>query len=129
MRLFRALFCVFLLTFPLLLSAQVIEVSERWHDFGDIQQGDVVEHRFELKNVGKAPLVLQDVRLTCGCTATDWSREPVLPGQSMTLTLRFDSKNKVGIQNKTAMLISNAQNGPLPLTLRTNVLPPPKTGN
>ncbi|MCB9231452.1 MAG: DUF1573 domain-containing protein [Bacteroidia bacterium] len=58
----------------------IFEWSATTHDFGDIDQGIPVTHRFSFKNTGTVPLNVKEVKRTCGCTNTDWSKEPIAPG-------------------------------------------------
>ena len=53
-----------------------ITFAENSKNFGDITQGDVIEHTFEFKNTGSQPLIISNVLVTCGCTATNWPRDP-----------------------------------------------------
>ncbi|MGB3618462.1 MAG: DUF1573 domain-containing protein [Catalinimonas sp.] len=101
-----------------------IQFEEKSHDFGDIKQGEVVTYTFNFENVGKAPLVLSNVQTTCGCTATDWPRDPIMPGAKSSITARFNSTGKMGRQNKVITVISNAGNSPERVSIVTNVLKP-----
>lgn len=81
------------------------------HDFGDIFQGDKIEHTFKFANTGTEPLIITNVTTQCGCTAPKgWPRDPVLPGGKGEITLSFNSAGKLGRQNKVATLVSNAVN-------------------
>lgn len=100
------------------------EVSE--YNFGDIHQGDKVERTFVFTNSGTAPLVLSNVMTTCGCTAPSWPREPIAPGQSAEIKVVFNSAGKMGAQNKTITVLSNAVNGNEKVRIIGNVLPPKK---
>ncbi len=91
-------------------------------DFGDIKEGEIKKHTFKFKNTGNDILVLFDIRTTCGCTATEWTRQPIPPGESGEVTITFNSKGKSGIQNKVITIISNAQVQQKTLKIRTNVL-------
>ena len=93
------------------------------YEFGDIIQGDVIEHVFEFKNSGNAPLILQDVKTTCGCTVPEWPRAPLPPGATAELRVKFNSTGKVGIQNKVITVISNATNQTSRVMIVTNVNP------
>ena len=66
-----------------------ISFTEKSYNFGDITQGDKVEYTFEFENVGNEPLILSDVRTTCGCTAPQWPKEPIAPGASAKLKVVF----------------------------------------
>lgn len=92
------------------------------HDFGDITQGDQVQHVFKFTNNGTAPLVLTNVATTCGCTAPTWPREAILPGESGEILIKFNSAGKMGMQNKVITIYSNATNNPERIKIVTNVL-------
>ena len=103
-----------------------ISFVEEKHDFGDIHQGDVVEYTFKFENSGDEPLVLSNVAVTCGCTATAWPREPVAPGENSEITVRFNSAGKMGKQNKVITVYSNAKESISRVAIVTNVLPKKK---
>lgn len=103
-------------------SGPQIAFSEKTFDFGDIVQGDKVEHVFEFENTGNEALMLTDVRTTCGCTAPEWPREPVAPGTTASVKVVFNSAGKIGIQNKVITVLSNAVNSPARVKIVTNVL-------
>lgn len=101
-----------------------ITFSEKSFDFGEITQGEKVEHVFEFENIGNEPLILSDVRTTCGCTAPEWPREPIAPGKKARLKVVFNSAGKMGMQNKVITVMSNAVNNPERVKIVTNVMPP-----
>ena len=101
-----------------------ISFKETVHDFGTINQGEKVAYTFEYTNTGVAPLVLSNVQTTCGCTASQWSRSPLAPGKTGKLSATFDSKGKVGRQNKVITIFSNAANAEERVRIVVNVLPP-----
>ncbi len=79
------------------------------HDFGDVVQGDKVEHTFRFSNTGKQDLVITNVEVTCGCTTPKgWPRDPIAPGESGELTVAFNSAGKIGKQNKVVTITSNS---------------------
>lgn len=104
-------------------SGPEITFTEASFDFGDIKQGDQVEHTFNFKNTGTEPLILSNVLTTCGCTATDWPRDPIAPGKSGSITVKFNSAGKMGKQNKVVTIVSNASNAQERVKIITNVLP------
>ena len=76
-------------------------------DFGDINQGDVVEYAFKFTNSGSDPLIITNAKGSCGCTVPEWPRAPVAPGESGVIDVKFDSKGKKGKQNKRVTLTTN----------------------
>lgn len=102
-----------------------ITFQESTHEFGDIFQGERVTHTFTYENTGNEPLILSDVRTTCGCTATNWDREPLAPGETAEITVNFNSAGKMGMQNKVVTILSNAVNSSERIKITTNVLPKP----
>lgn len=103
-------------------SGAKISFTETSFDFGDIVRGDKVEHVFEFENIGTEPLVLADVRTTCGCTAPEWPREPLAPGETGEMKVVFNSAGKMGVQNKVITVMSNAVNNPARVKIVINVL-------
>lgn len=105
------------------LEGAAITFEESSFDFGDIKQGDKVEHIFTFENSGTEPLIITHVQTTCGCTASEWSHEPILPGKKSTLKVTFDSKGKFGRQNKVISIISNSKSPINQVKITTNVHP------
>ena len=103
-----------------------ITFEESSFDFGDIHQGDKVMHVFNFENTGDAPLIISNVQTTCGCTATDWPRDPVAPGESASITVNFNSAGKMGRQNKIITIVSNSTAAVNQVKIVTNVLPAKK---
>lgn len=102
----------------------VITFEKKTHDFGDIVQGDKVDHTFYFTNTGNEPLIITNVQVTCGCTTPKgWPRDPIPPGGKGELTVSFSSAGKIGKQNKTVTIVSNAANtdGNI-LSFTTNIL-------
>lgn len=128
---------IFIVQFSLAQDDKVFEESvngpkivfkESSFDFGDINQGDVVEHVFDFENTGNEPLILSDVKTTCGCTAPSWPRQPIGPGESGKITVKFNSRGKVGMQNKIITVLSNAVNQRERIKIVTNVTLPDSEG-
>ena len=103
-----------------------ITFEETSFDFGDIHQGDKVEHIFAFENTGTAPLIITNVQTTCGCTAPEWPKEPVMPGEAAEIKVIFNSTGKFGRQNKVISIISNSVAPVNQVKITTNVLPKEK---
>lgn len=102
-----------------------IAFAEKSHDFGDIHQGDKVNYTFKFTNSGTEPLIISKVETTCGCTATDWTKDPVGPGKSGEVSATFNSTGKSNVQRKVITIYSNAITPKETVTIITNVLPKP----
>jgi len=102
-----------------------ITFQEEEFDFGDINAGDIVTHIFKFKNSGDAPLIIESATASCGCTVPKWPKEPIPPGGESEIEVRYDSKNKAGIQQKTVTIRANTQPNITKLTINSNVI---KTG-
>ncbi|OCA70901.1 hypothetical protein BBI01_13315 [Chryseobacterium artocarpi] len=100
-----------------------IALSESNFDFGKIKKGDKVEHVYEITNTGKNPLVISEVKPGCGCTAPDFTKEPILPGKKGKITLHFDSSSFDGNVQKYADVFANVEKSPIKLTFTANIQP------
>lgn len=68
-----------------------IALDRSEHDFGDVQVGDVVQTQLRVINKGNAPLVIDEVRTTCGCAVTGGHAKEVPPGQEIEIPVSYDS--------------------------------------
>jgi hypothetical protein len=98
-----------------------IQFRDTTHDFGTIHEGEVVSYDFEFTNGGKSPLIVSNAVGSCGCTIADFPREPLPPGKNGKITVRFNSKDKTGPQNKTVTLTTNTPRGIEWLYITANV--------
>ncbi len=64
------------------------------HDFGLIDRGKEVKHVFTFRNLSKEPLIIDNVRADCSCTASDWDIEPIAPNAIGKITVEYDAKKK-----------------------------------
>lgn len=88
-----------------------IDFKDTMHHFGNIKEGEVVLYDFEFTNNGKAPLVIASASGSCGCTVPTYPSEPVQPGKTGVMKVRFDSHGKTGHQEKSVTVKSNAARG------------------
>lgn len=77
------------------------------YDFGTLTEGDTVEHTFAFTNTGQFPLIINNITASCGCTTPEWPREPIAPGATSSIKVRFNSRGKMGEQNKTITVFAN----------------------
>lgn len=88
-----------------------IQWDNNKHEFGDVVQGNKVEHAFKFTNIGRSPLIITNVEVSCGCTTPKgWPRDPVKPGEKGEILVAFNSASKYGMQNKVITVVSNAEN-------------------
>jgi len=99
-----------------------IEFSEYEHDFGKIVSGEKVAVIFTFRNTGKAPLIINSVSTSCGCTVSKYSTKPVAPGETGTIEVVFDSSGYNGAQRKTITVRSNASRQYVLLQIRAEVI-------
>lgn len=83
------------------------QFEEEEHDFGTITEGEVVSHTFKFKNVGDAPLVIQNVSASCGCTQPEWTKDPIAAGSTGEIKVGFNSAGRTGMQPKTITITAN----------------------
>ncbi len=100
----------------------VFEFPEENFDFGTIKEGEEVQHVFKFKNVGEAPLIISSATASCGCTVPNYPKEPIPVGGEGEIMVKFNSKGKPGIQNKTVTITSNTYPKTSRLQIKANVL-------
>jgi len=115
------------LTIILVNSAPVVQVAEfsfkdrNQRYSGKVKEGITVSFDYEFENTGDAPLIITDYKVSCGCTHVIYPKEPVLPGKTGVIKVTFDTKGKIGYQDRKIEIISNASKGPHYLRFRVMV--------
>lgn len=99
-----------------------ITMDRTLHDYGMLEQGDDTYTEFWLTNTGTEALLIDEIKPACGCTVPEWTKAPILPGDSTLIVITYDSK-RLGVINKTATIHSNASNGAVVLRLKGEVSP------
>jgi hypothetical protein len=92
-------------------SGAQIEFEKETHDYGTISQYGDGSCEFIFKNTGNEPLVISNAKGSCGCTVPEWPREPIAPGETGVIKVKYDTK-RVGPFGKSVTLQSNAKNTP-----------------
>jgi len=109
-------------------SGAQISFTKEVHDYGTIKNGANGTSTFEFKNTGNAPLILSNAKGSCGCTVPTWPKEPIAPGASAVISVKYDTKRQ-GAINKSVTITSNASNEPNKvIRIKGTVLPPPENG-
>jgi len=88
-----------------------IKMDKEVHDYGTLEQGGGASCTFIVSNTGNQPLIISMCKGSCGCTVPTCPKEPIAPGASATITVKYDSK-RVGPINKSVTITSNAVNEP-----------------
>ena len=86
---------------------EILSLKETQHDFGKIQQGRPVTHNFEIVNISSAPVLLENVQASCGCTTPEWSKEAIQPGATTTIKVGYNAAAE-GDFNKTITIHYNS---------------------
>ena len=68
-----------------------LQLNEMEYDFGTIPQGKPVYHFFQIMNKGAAPLKLDNVQATCGCTTPEWNKEPIAAGAADKIKVGYNA--------------------------------------
>jgi hypothetical protein len=84
-----------------------IQFDSTEYYFGTVKEGTIVKHTFQFKNTGYAPLLISDVRTTCGCTVPTWNKNPIPVGGSDRIEVSFDTENKQNEQVKKITILAN----------------------
>lgn len=100
----------------------VLTFEKDFHDFGNLRSGEKVTYSFKFKNTGKSMLVISSVTTSCGCTVSDYPKQPIKPGDQGTVDVSFDSARRRGIQNKTITVFSNTQPPTTQLSIKAMVV-------
>ncbi|MDZ7740353.1 MAG: DUF1573 domain-containing protein [Bacteroidota bacterium] len=103
-----------------------IEFNKTEHDFGKVIEGEIVTYSFRFKNTGRSDLIISSVSSSCGCTASEYPRDPVEPGEEGIVRLSFDSSRRKGFQSKTATVLANTQPNRTSLRIKAMVINPEK---
>lgn len=121
-----AIAATMLMTLTAMGQTPVITFDKTTHDFGKINEADGrVTTVFTFKNEGIAPLVLSNVRASCGCTTPKWTREPIEPGQTGEITVTYNPSGRPGRFQKTVTVTSNATEPSTRLYIKGEVIPKP----
>jgi hypothetical protein len=91
------------------------------YDFGKIKLNKPATHEFRFTNSGDTPLVISSVQASCGCTVTDYSKDPIAPGAEGYVKATYNAA-KVGVFSKTVTVNANADDSVVQLTIKGEVV-------
>ncbi len=92
------------------------------YEFGEVIQGEVITARFEIKNTGKVPLKIFEVKPSCGCTLADYSKDAVDLGKTAWVEAVVDTKDQSGEIFKKVTVFANTQPTDITLVITGKVL-------
>ncbi len=95
------------------------------HNFGTIKYQEEALYKFVFTNTGKEPLLLTNVRSSCGCTVPTWPKKPIKPGKKGEISVKYNTRI-IGSFAKSIMVFSNAKTSQIKLTIKGKVLNPEK---
>ncbi|MGB1316203.1 MAG: DUF1573 domain-containing protein [Chitinophagales bacterium] len=99
-----------------------IEFVEEVLDYGTIENGSDGTRYFEFKNTGTEPLIISNCKGSCGCTVPQCPKEPILPGETGKIKVKYDTK-RTGAFTKNVTVTSNAVTPSKTVKIKGNVLP------
>lgn len=103
-----------------------ISFPSETYDAGKVIPGTLVRHTFVFRNIGKAPLTVTDVKTACSCTVPKWTTTPVMPGDSGTISVVFDTKGYYGHFGKWMTVYATGKRPTAVLYLIGNIESPPE---
>lgn len=99
-------------------SENIFEVSE--YNFGTIKQSkNPAVHEFEYVNTSDRPLIINSVKASCGCTVSEYSKEPLLPGKKSFVKVSYNTVNRPGAFKKNINV--STSHGDKTLVIKGNV--------
>ncbi|MDQ1332175.1 MAG: hypothetical protein QG576_209 [Bacteroidota bacterium] len=126
----KKLFLLFsVISLAISVTAQpAMKISAQEHDFGSFkEEAGPQSFDFLVTNTGNAPLVIQKIVASCGCTTPDWTREPIPAGGNGKITAKYDPKDRPGRFNKTLSVYTNSKPEIVVLMIKGEVVPHEKT--
>lgn len=103
-------------------AVPVMSFETAEHDFGTIEQGTPQETAFKFTNTGNAPLIITDAKSSCGCTVPNPPKEPIAPGESSELLVKFNGSGQNQV-TKTITVTANTEKGTETLRIKAFVNP------
>ena len=92
------------------------------HDFGEIQRGEEATAVFSLVNQGLAPLVVENITASCGCTIAEWNKEPLMPQDTMQIKVSYNSNIVGAIKRSVVVKTNDIKRTRILLTITGNVV-------
>ena len=128
----KTFFAILFFAISIITNAQQVGPNISWDEtvfnFGDVkEEGGNVFHKFTFTNTGNAPLVITNVRPSCGCTSSDYTKQPIIPGGKGYVSVSFDPRHRVGKNSKSVTITTNSTPPTSYLRFTVNVIAKPRT--
>lgn len=91
-----------------LLEIGQLTFKDTVHEFGRIQEGEIIQYEFSFTNTGKKHVLITKAEASCGCTIPTYPKEPIAPNESKNIKVEFNSSGKFGHNEKTVDITTNA---------------------
>ena len=88
---------------------------------GKVKEGEVLNFEYSFTNSGTEPLLITDIKVACTCTKFEFPKSPIAPGEKQVIKVSFDTKNKIGYQDRTLEIFSNAKKSPKVIRFKVDV--------
>lgn len=119
--LFMIILCVlFSYSPPVSRNEATISINNDKYDFLTIPYNREAIYSFEFTNLGKTPLIINDVKTSCGCTVPEWPKKPIKPGGKGEIKIKYDAAFP-GVFHKTVEVFYNGPGSPFCLEIRGEV--------
>jgi hypothetical protein len=106
------------------MNKAIIVFPEKEVNLGNFKETDPVQvHHFEFVNQGKTPLIINQIKTSCGCVEAEWPKEPILPGKKGVVKVSFDPKGQSGSFSRAIVVHSNADTPMVTLVVNGVVIP------
>lgn len=102
----------FMLVFNSTFAQAEFKFDEKTQKFPKTQAGEVLTFEYNFTNTGDQPLIINEIKVSCPCTKFEFPKEPILPQQKGKITVTFDTNKKIGYQDRTLDIYSNAKESP-----------------
>jgi hypothetical protein len=122
----KIIFSLFAFLFiSIAIHSQEFKFEAETIDYGTIEKGSNGVRVFEFINTGDEPLIISKVSSSCGCTIPKKPKEPILPGKTGVIEVKYDT-NRVNPIRKTITVLSNAETPTIALKIKGLVIDPSK---
>ncbi len=119
-KIFTGLFLTASLAF---VSAQTISFDKTTIDYGNIEAGADGQRIFTVKNTGDKPLIISNVKASCGCTTPEWSTDPIMPGKTSPIKVGYNTAISGPFAKIIEVYSNDTENSRTVLNIKGSVAP------